>query len=409
MDRENKELLLLGDTNCDLSNKVAGLSTEGNARHTCNLYELFSFTQLIEEPTRVTLSSATFIDHIATTCPRNIVEAGVRKISLSDHYMEYCIRKQNGSITKDHKMIKTRKMNKFIEGEFLADVASVCWEHVVTVSDNINSLVNDWSAIFSALIEKHAPLREMRVSEKYCPWIGRDLKNLMRTRDKLKRAAIKRESPILMDSYRQTRNRVNLLNKQLKKQHYTNKISSNKGNLKDSWKTINELLNKRSKSCNIDCVKDSDSVVTRTEDIANVMNSYFCSIATELANEIDHSSNPLLSGEYHINDKSEKFNFRPINVQDIRDALAKAKISKSFGHDNISYFFLKLALPYIENSLAILFNTSIETSIFPDAWKLARVTPIFKDGDKDDKSNYRPISVLPAISRLFEKLITDQL
>ena len=103
-----------------------------------------------------------------------------------------------------------------------------------------------------------------------------------------------------MDSYRQTRNRVNLLNKQLKKQHYTNKISSNKGNVKDSWKTINELLNKRSKSCNIDCVKDSDSVVTRTEDIANVMNSYFCSTATELANEIDHSSNPLLSGEYHV-------------------------------------------------------------------------------------------------------------
>ena len=126
-------------------------------------------------------------------------------------------------------MIKTRKMNNFIEGEFLADVASVCWEHVVTVSDNITSLVNDWSAIFSALIEKHAPLREMRVSENYCPWIGRDLKNLMRTRDKLKRAAIKRESPILMDSYRQTRDRVNLLNKQLKKQHYTNKIYSNKG------------------------------------------------------------------------------------------------------------------------------------------------------------------------------------
>ena len=139
------------------------------------------------------------------------------------------------------------------------------------------------------------------------------------------------------------------------------------------------------------------------------LNSYFCSIVTELANEIDHSSNPLLSGEYHINDKSEKFNFRPVNIQDIRDALAKAKISKTFGNDNISYFFLKLALPYIKNSLAVLFNTSIETSIFPDAWKLARVTPIFTEGDKDDKSNYRPISVLPAFSRLFEKLITDQL
>ena len=69
-------------------------------------------------------------------------------------------------------MITTRKVNNFIEGEFLADIACVCWEHVVTITDNINSLVNDWSAIFSALIEKHVPLREMPVSENY-PTLGR--------------------------------------------------------------------------------------------------------------------------------------------------------------------------------------------------------------------------------------------
>ena len=56
-----------------------------------------------------------------------------------------------------------------------------------------------------------------------------------------------------------------------------------------------------------------------------------------------------------------------------------------------------------------MFNTSIEKNIFPDALKLARATSIFKERDRDDKSNYRPVSVLPAISRVFEKLITDQL
>ena len=70
---------------------------------------------------------------------------------------------------------------------------------------------------------------------------------------------------------------------------------------------------------------------------------------------------------------------------------------------------MKLALPFIENSLAVLLNTSIETSQVLDSWKVARVTPIFKDGDKTDKSNYRPISVLPVISRLFEKLVFEQL
>ena len=97
-------------------------------------------------------------------------------------------------------------------------------------------------------------------------------------------------------------------------------------------------------------------------------------------------------------------------MKDIRDAFAKVKITKSFGVDNISsYYFLKLALPYIENSQAFLFNTSIETSQFPDSWKVARITPIFKEGDKTEKSNYRPISVLPVISKLFEKLVFNQL
>ena len=103
------------------------------------------------------------------------------------------------------------------------------------------------------------------------------------------------------------------------------------------------------------------------------------------------------------------FHFRPIEVEEIRDAFATVKTAKSFGTDNISSYFLKLALPFIENLLAFLFNTSIETSHFPYSWKVVRVTPIFKDGDRTEKSNYRPISGLPVISRLFEKLMADQL
>ena len=70
---------------------------------------------------------------------------------------------------------------------------------------------------------------------------------------------------------------------------------------------------------------------------------------------------------------------------------------------------IKLALPYTGNSLAFMFNTSIDTSQFPNSWKVARITPIFKDGDKTEKSKYCPTSVLPIISKLFEKLVFNQL
>ena len=212
-----------------------------------------------------------------------------------------------------------------------------------------------------------------------------------------------------MDSYRQIRNKVKVLNGQLKKQHYTNRISACKGNMKESWKTINELLNKRSKSSSIDCLKESGTETRNKKDVSNSMNNFFCTIGRELADKIQPAINPLLTGEYEVNKDKAKFHFKTIELKVIKDAFSKVKTAKSFGIDNISSYFMKLALPYIENSLAFLFNTSIETSQFPDSWKVARITPIFKDGDKTEKSNYRPISVLPVISKLFEKLVFNQL
>ena len=85
------------------------------------------------------------------------------------------------------------------------------------------------------------------------------------------------------------------------------------------------------------------------------------------------------------------------------------KTSNGSGLDGISSFFLKLAMPVVANSLSILFNKSIEHGVFPDSWKTARVAPIYKAGPADERSNYRPISVLPLISRLFEKLVYSQI
>ena len=139
------------------------------------------------------------------------------------------------------------------------------------------------------------------------------------------------------------------------------------------------------------------------------MNSYFCSVGEELADKIDDCANPLLNGMYAMNNCSTKFHFEYIQDQHIRDAMAKIKTSKGFGNDNISSYFLQLALPVISKSLTCLFNRSISQCKFPATWKIARVTPIFKDGDKSAKENYRPISVLPVISRLFEKIVYNQL
>ena len=77
-------------------------------------------------------------------------------------------------------MIKTRKMKTINELAFLSDVAGINWEQLLNETDDINVSVNHWTNIFSLTIDKHAPLCEMRVSEKYCRWIDKDSSDLMR-------------------------------------------------------------------------------------------------------------------------------------------------------------------------------------------------------------------------------------
>ena len=139
------------------------------------------------------------------------------------------------------------------------------------------------------------------------------------------------------------------------------------------------------------------------------MNECFYSIGEKLAADIFHFSNPLLSREISVNGDGRIFDFIEVNERGIHGAMFRMKVKKSFGDENISGYFLKIALPYISRILMLIFNTSIETSTFLVGWKIARVTAIYKEGEKSEKSNYRPISVLLVLFRLFEKLVYDQL
>ena len=101
--------------------------------------------------------------------------------------------------------------------------------------------------------------------------------------------------------------------------------------------------------------------------------------------------------------------FRDITQTEILNLLHGLVASKASGMDGISAKVLKIAAPVIAPSLALIFNPSIFTGIFPSDWKIARVTPIFKTGAKHDMENYRPISVISIVSKIMGKLIYNQL
>ena len=139
------------------------------------------------------------------------------------------------------------------------------------------------------------------------------------------------------------------------------------------------------------------------------MNQYFCSIGQNLSSEILHAENPLLRGDFSLNKYSTRFQCRAITPSDLMKAIQKLKVSRNFGIDGISSHFLKIGMLAFAPVLSNIFDTSISEGLLPNNWKVARVAPIYKEGPTEDRSNYRPISVLPVLSCLFEKTIFDEL
>ena len=110
IDREGKETILLGDTNCDFIERPGPSSYVKNLK---NLYQLYGYTQAIKVATRITPTNSALIDHVAVTNKHNILKSGVITTAFSDHYVVYCSRKFCGAFTKDHKLILCRKLKKF--------------------------------------------------------------------------------------------------------------------------------------------------------------------------------------------------------------------------------------------------------------------------------------------------------
>ena len=129
----------------------------------------------------------------------------------------------------------------------------------------------------------------------------------------------------------------------------------------------------------------------------------------ENLNKKFQGQNPYLQDSDKIPNTVTKFRFEFISEKAVTKAIMRLKSTKSAGLDQIPNNLLKIAAPIISRSLAKIFNISSKAGVFPADWKLACVAPIFKNGSKSELGNYRPISMLYAVARVFERLIYEQL
>ena len=396
---EGKEIILLGDFNKDLSDADAN-------REWLILTESLGLTQLVTEPTRVTAVSSTLIDHIYTNEDEHVSSTHVAHIQISDHYAIFCNRRISPVFKKDsHKSISYRSFKHFNDDMFLYDLMCVNWTDIESIND-IDSMINTWYSMFTEVVDKHAPVKTQRVKRNIQPdWLTSEILDSMRERDKCKKSGN-------LELYKTLRNKISSLIKESKEATYKSKIDAGKNDPKSIWKIFKEFgaSSKKNNNDKILGLNIDNEIVTDESVLAETFNDYFVNIASELKEPMTKPDFAKLrefvsmkipeNVTFDLPDVDENFVFKFLSTLDV---------SKSTGLDGIGPRLLKLSSGVIYKSLTFIVKKCIENGFFPLLWKQAKVTPLYKNGSRDEINNYRPISILPTLSKLIEKFIQKNL
>ena len=385
-------ITVMGDFNINL------LKKDADSESWSKTMENYQLCQLIDEPTRVTDTSKSLIDHIFTTNPSKVRCTKIPKIGISDHYPTIVVYRDSFGYKNMHTSIKYRSYKDFNKDTFLQDLMSVQWSVLDTLSD-INEALSKWYDMFIDVVNKHAPLKEKRVKKAKQPdWMTDDILKEMSQRDHYK--------SIGDDvSYRATRNKIVDMIQQAKTEYYKTLIEQNQSNSKKLWSYLRELFPKDSKPLPSSII-DDDKKLTDPQDIANSFNEFFTLIVNKYIPN-DQSDLPDFSKLQNFIDSKISpdtlFSIPLMSETDVLKLLSSLEEGKATGLDGVSAKLLKISAPVLAKSITRLLNLSIASGTFPDVWKTGKVSPIHKAGNKSDRNNFRPITVLCILSKILEK------
>ena len=387
------------------TNLLPGVA-DSNSFKLINVCEIFGLRQLITEPTRVTAQSQSLIDLCITNTPDKIVRSGVLPLGISDHSLVYLIRKRHYTIPGCVKIISTRSFKHFNQEEFLADVELIQWDDINLFS-HPNEMWEFWKNQFLTCIDKHAPIRSKRIGNKKSPWITHELIRKMRKRDFLRKKAERTKDQYCWNDFKAARSEVNNSIKYAKRKYFCDNLSACKKDPRKTWQLVNELSSRQHMKKGIADIEIGDIKITSASEMAEAFNWHFANIGHDLARDIPSADTDTVPESYLISTNAT-FSFKRCSPNEVLKLLEKLDTKKWTGLDNLPSRMLKIAAGVLAPSLAFLFNQSISSGIVPTEWKLARVTPIFNKGKRQDVNNYRPISIIPAVAKVFERIIYDQ-
>ena len=416
--RKNKNILLCGDFNINLL-KLKEVNIVNN------FLEFFlgiGFAPRITVPTRLSKNSGTLIDNFFIKISEHYsnTTAGVILSHISDHLPYFITLDYLGphSIEKfSKKVVQISTQNISTMTDFKTDLQNTQMLLRNITADNADASYNKLDKIIQNLIDKHFPDKYEKF-DKYkhgkCKWITNGILNSIKKKDKLYKIL---RSTKKSDKNYETK-KINFQTYQrllkssirtAKKNYYFNQFNSIQNNIRKTWTAINNIINK-TRNTN-DFPNEfiiNDRIVTNKSEIANEFNNFFINTGSELSDELDTPINKSHK-DYLFNPTEKSFNFEPIDTNTIIKTIDSLKLTHSVGYDRMSCKLLKLVKHELAIPLKLIINQSFESAVFPSLLKIAKIKPIHKKDSVHLLNNYRPISLLPIISKVFERIMYNQI
>uniref|UniRef100_A0A672Z783 Reverse transcriptase domain-containing protein n=3 Tax=Sphaeramia orbicularis TaxID=375764 RepID=A0A672Z783_9TELE len=283
------------------------------------------------------------------------------------------------------------------------------WHEVYV--DDVNESYNAFLDIFLTLYNRHCPVKEYRqdLKKNKKPWLTKGLEKACKKKNSLYREFLKHRTKEKENKYKRYKNRLTAIIRTHKKAYYDKLLEIHKNDIKGTWKVLNDMIKKSNKkNFATYVVKNGDTVVENTEDIVNIFNDFFVNVGPNLAKDITKWEKDDKTFNFAIENNNSMF-LGGVCESEVLEVVRKSKNKKSTDRNSIDMSLIKQVINSILQPFTYICNKSFQTGTFPENMKIAKVIPIYKNGDKHMVSNYRPVSLLPQFSKILEKLFVKRL
>lgn len=407
-----ENIVIIGDLNFNMLQKNM-LST---------IMPTYSLTNVIKDVTCFKSNQPTLIDVMLVTKRRKIIKSFSEKVGISDFHNLI------GGILRLHKpapkikKVTTRKLSKIDYDKVLSEISETDLIQMMVHATDPNNAYDSLEQYLYQILDKHAPKRVRIIKKEEFHCMSKELRKAMLYRNQLRNKYYKFRTSHYLSLYRVQRNKVNAIKRKEIGRYFEEKCKTGTRN-KDFWKAVKPLFSKsRTKSDSIPICENGE-LITDDHKVCGIFNNFFRKIGSEIGfpennnkpmNDIieeyaHHASVKMIAESINRNITHQNFMFKFVSEYEVRKTIKTLSTNKAAGYDEIPAQFIKKIAIKLVKPLTMLINQSIRTNRFPDRMKRANITPLFKKKDKLNKDNYRSVNLLPILSKIFERILYDQI